>query len=217
MATVTAKRGRGIDAKATPLPPKKKAKRAKKGQGKKPEAQATFFSEVKAESPNITSDQLAERFKMPLDETARMRGFLHEYVKDYDEKNAALRMGYPEASASSTGKLLLGHSYSQLKLSELQAVADVDAVCTAAQLHAALWKEANRPDTVRDGCVMTNSSTRISAMKTLLQAKGLLNPKPKEEETQIRRVMFVGTLIDNWENQALESQRALKASTAIDV
>lgn len=212
MATATAKRGGGKGTKEPPKPPAKKKPRAKNGQGKKPEAQATFLATVKAENPGITSDELAIKFNMPLEEVARMRGFLVEYMKDFNAENAALRMGYPDVSAASTGKLLLYHSFTQLRLQELLDLAEVDSLITPSRIVAGLVKEAHAPDVP----FSSNSSTRISALKELAKIKGMMNPKPKEETVHVKRIMYV-PVATNWEEGARASQKALKASTLIDV
>jgi hypothetical protein len=209
MATATAKAGKGKGTKQPPAPAKKK-KRAKPGTN--PVAQATFLQTVKAENPEITSDQLAEKFNMPLEEVARMRGFLVEYMKDFNEERAALRMGYPDVSAASTGKLLLYHSFTQLRLQELLDRAEVDALVTPARIVAGLVKEANAPDVA----FSSNASTRISAWKELAKIKGMLNPKPKDTAPKVRRIMYVPVAPD-WEAGARASQKLLKASTVIDV
>jgi hypothetical protein len=212
MATATAKRGKGKGTKATPPPAKKKPKKSKPGQAKDPVSQATFLQTVKVENPGITSDQLAEKFNMPVEEVARMRGFLVEYMKDFNEENAALRMGYPDLSARATGKLLLYHSFTQLRLQELLDRAEVDALVTPSRIVAGLVKEANAPDVA----FSSNAGTRISAWKELAKILGMLNPKPKEDDRKIRRIMYVPVAAD-WEAGARHSQKLLKASTVIDI
>lgn len=224
MATATAKRGiKGTKATVKPkpkappkIPPKKRASRTK-GSAKDPAANSAFLQTVKAENPDITSEEFAIKFNLPVDECARHRAFINQYVKDYNVKAAALRMGYPEATAWDTGKIMLGYAFAQLYLAELQRAATVESVVSVGQIMAAAWKEANRPDTIRDGCTMTNSSTRIAAITLCAKASGMLTPKPKEEAVVIRRIMYVGEKITDWEAQARASQKALKLSTIIDV
>lgn len=221
MATATAKRGQQKRAKEPTKPPKAppKKKRASrtKGAAKDPAANSAFLQTVKAENPDITSEEFAIKFNLPVDEVARHRAFINQYVRDYNVKNAALRMGYPEATAFDTGKIMLGYAFSQLYLAEIQRSATVETVVTVGQIAAKAWEEANRGDTIRDGATMTNSSTRIAALTLLAKASGMLTPKPKEEAVVIRRIMYVGEQITDWEAQARASQKALKASTVIDV
>lgn len=212
MATATATAGQRQGTKKAKVPDKIKKTRAKRANPKDPVRQATYLQELQAENPNITADQLAERWNMPLEEVIKYRAFIHEYLKDYNAEYAALRLGYPDGSAASTGKLFLYHSFTQLRLAEIMEKAEADAICTAAQLHANLWKEAN----AKDVPFSSNSSTRIQATKILMQAKGLLNPKPIEVDVNIKRVMYIPAPCD-WEAGARASQKALKESTVIDV
>jgi hypothetical protein len=128
-------------------------------------------------------------------------------------------MGYPEATAWDTGKIMLGNAYAQLLLSEIQRAASVEAVATVGQLASAVWQECNRPDTVKDGCVMANSSSRIAAQTLMARILGLLNAKPKEPEGgNIRRVMHVPLVaIADWGAMAGPMQKALRANTVVDV
>lgn len=224
MATATAKRGAGKGTKAktaTPKPaPAKKKTRAKKGQGKKPAVQIAFLETVKTENPDISSEEFAIKFNLPPDEVARHKAFVLQYVKDYNVKQAALRMGYPEATAWQTGNMMLHYAFAQLFLAEFQRVATSEAIVTDAQLESRLWEEANRGDIVVSGCAMSNSSTRIAATKLIMQKRGLLAPKPKEPEGggNVLRVMHVPLVaIAEWGANAQASQKALKASTVIDV
>ena len=220
MATVTAKRGAGKGSKEPKPAPKKKRPQAPKGQGKKPATQKALLLSVKAENPHITADEFAIKFNLPVDEVARHRFFVLQYLLDYNIKSAAMRCGYPEESAWDTGYRMLNYGFSQLFLSECQRNATVETVVTAGQLMSKAWEEANRPDTVRDGCAMTNSATRLGWAKLLAQMMGTLNPKPKEETPTLRRVMHVaatGTTVAEWGTTAKASQKELKASTVVDV
>lgn len=224
MATATAKRGRGKGTKEPTPAPKKKRPKAKNGQGKQPAAQQSLLLTVKAENPNISAEEFAIKFNLPVDEVARHRAFCLQFLLDYNVKNAALRMGYPEATAWETGRLMLGYAYSQLFIAECQKAATLESVVSHGQIMSKAWEEANRADTIKDGCVMTNSGTRLSALTLVARMAGLLNPKPKEEAPPIRRIMYVAAPAlqtaqspEQWGNVAKSSQKALKASTVIDV
>lgn len=224
MATATAKRGRGKGTKEPAPAPKKKRPRAKNGQGKQPATQQAFLLSVKADNPLITADEFALKFNLPPDEVARHRAFCLQFLLDYNVKGAALRMGYPEATAYDTGRLMLGYAFSQLFISECQRAATVESVVSHGQIMAKAWEEANRGDTIKDGCVMTNSGTRLSALTLAARIAGLLNPKPKEEAPVIRRIMYVAAPAlqtaqspEQWGTVAKTSQKALKASTVIDI
>jgi hypothetical protein len=114
---------------------------------------------------------------------------------------------------------MLGNAYAQLLLSEIQRNAGVEAVVTVGQLASAVWQEANRPDTVKDGCVMSNSSSRIAAQTLLAKMLGMLAPKPKEPEGgNVRRVMHVPLVaVTDWGTMAKAMQKNLKAQTVFDV
>jgi hypothetical protein len=220
MATAKAKAGGGKGTKPAAPPKKKPArKRARNGQAKDPAANSAFLLSVKADNPNISSDEFALKFNMPVDEVSRHRAFVYQYVIDFCPKKAALRMGYPEATAWDTGKIMLGNAYAQLLLSEIQRNAGVEAVVTVGQLASAVWQEANRPDTVKDGCVMSNSSSRIAAQTLLAKMLGMLAPKPKEPEGgNVRRVMHVPLVaVTDWGTMAKAMQKNLKAQTVFDV
>lgn len=219
-ATATAKRGGSKGTKKPAAPLKKKAKRSPRGRAKDAASQSTFLETVKAENPNISSDEFALKFNLPVDEVSRMRAFVYQFSIDFDAKKAALRMGYPEATALDTGKIWLGNAFVQLLLSEIQRNAGVETVATVGQLASKVWEEANRPDTVRDGCVMSNSASRLSALTLYAKILGLFNPKPKEPEGgNVRRVMHVPlvAVVGDWGAMAHASQKALKAQTVVDV
>lgn len=194
--------------------PKQKAVRLTrpKSNPKDSKKQATILELARIEDPQITSDQLAIRLKMSDTDISKMRGFLIEYMRDFSEFNAAMRMGYPEASAASTGKLHLYNSYTQLRLQELLDRAEHDAMINSSRIIAGLMREANALDVP----FSSNSSTRISAWKELAKIKGLTAPKAPEQGPLVRRVMLV-PLSENWESEARKSQTALRQSTAIDV
>lgn len=215
--TVKAKRG----TKPTPpldiQTPAKKKTRPPKGQGKAVDSQVAFLAKVKAENPLITSEEFALKFRVPVDEVVRMRHFLSEYLRDFDLKASALRMGYPTETATETGRLLLYHSYTQIRLLELLDRMEVAQLVNASQIISRLWKEAN----LADG-LFNNAPNRIAALKTLARIIGLDLPKPKDDgkpKGPSGGVMIVPMAVspDQWGEYAAASQRALKESTAIDV
>lgn len=223
MATATAKRGASkVKVKAKPkpalkAPPKKKRTRSPKGQGKSAPAQQALILAVKADNPQITSDEFAVKFNLPVDEVARHKMFVLQYTLDYNIKAAALRMGYPDETAWETGYRMLNYAYAQLFLSECQRNATVESVVNVGQLMSKAWEEANRADTVKDGCAMTNSTTRLGWAKLLAQMMGVLTPVKKDATPTLRRVMHVGPQADDWGQGAKASQAALIRSTAVDV
>lgn len=215
MATGAAKPGnrKGTETKAKPA-------KERKARGASPASQSLLLQKVLTENPTITSDEYALRFNMPLDEITRYRAFVHNYILDFDCKKAALRLGFPPETAYDTGRIYLGNAFVQLQLSEIQRAATLESVVTIGQIASKAWQEANRMDTVRDGCAMTNSSTRLSALNLLAKITGALNPKPVDPNSNsIPRVMYVPVPMspDEWGKVAVSSQRKLKAETTIDV
>ncbi len=226
--TATARAGKAkgpAKAKQTPKPPPKKKKpipakkrgRAPNGQGKAPAVQASFLATVKADNPAITADTFAAQFNIPFEEVCRLRHFVHEYIKDFNEENAALRMGYPEPSARTTGKVFLGNAFTQLRVGEILDKLEADNVVSGARIVAALWREANAPDVA----FSSNSSTRIAALKALARIKGLERPQIEDPNNRILTggIMVVPIALspDQWGEYAAASQRNLKESTAIDI
>lgn len=225
MATATATRGgKGPKGKGTkPAPPAaKKPKRKPKGQGARKQNTLALISSAKAENPQLTSDQFAVKFNLPVDEVARHKMFILQYTLDYNIKAAALRMGYPADTAFDTGKLMLYYPYAQMFLAECQRNAEFSSIMSASQLLHKCLEEMNRPDTVKDGCAMTNSTTRLGWAKLAAQMMGCLNPIKAPETPTLRKVMHVGDApaggdVDQWGKTAQASQKALQRSTAIDV
>lgn len=143
---------------------------------------------------------MAEQFKIPFEDVCRMRHFVHEYIKDFNEENAALRMGYPDGSAKSTGKVLLFHSFTQLRVGEILDKMEAENVVSGARVVAALWREANAPDIA----FSSNASTRISALRALAKIKGLERPTIEDPNNRILTggIMIVPIAVsaDQWGN-----------------
>lgn len=226
-ATASAGKAKGpAKRKATPKPPakktptapaKKRARRSPNGQGKAPDTQAAFLATVQATTPGITADQLAAQFRYDFADVVRMRHFVHEYIKDFNEVNAALRMGYPQDAARHNGALFFGQAYVRLRVGELLASMEAENIVSGAQIIAALWREANAPDVA----FSSNSSTRIAALNALAKIKGLMGAAVKKAAAtvvQVPGVMLVPftTDADQWENHARQTQRDLKQAV-IDV
>lgn len=174
--------------------------------------------------PGLTAMVYAEKYKIPLATVLSMRHFVAEYIKDFCEESACLRMGYPETAAASNGLIFLRNAFVQLRLFEVINEIDADNIVSGNAVIAKLWQEANRPDTVSiAGAVTSNSRTRISALKELAKIKGLSTPKGQTKtENPSGGVMLVPFYVapDQWEAHALESQRNLKESvieTSVEV
>ena len=193
-------------------PPRKQAKNI----GKSKERQAEVLSLVRQENPTITSSEYAERFNLAPADKLRLQGFAIEYLKDYNASKAAMRLGYPDMTAASTGNLLLHNCYTQLLLSETMKAATVETVVSVQQVVGRLWEEANAPDVP----FSSNASTRISALTTLAKILRLGEPKPVEKSNDIvpSGIMLVPMAAnpEEWGAIVHRQQRELKASTYID-
>ena len=92
---------------------------------------------------------------------------------------------------------------------------------TARAVILELWKEARMPNTTKDGCAMSSSSTRLAALKMLAKIAGLDEPKKVEapEQVMIGNIMIVPMTAnpEDWDAIAQKSQEAMLAKNAIDV
>ena len=192
-------------------PPRKEAKNI----GKSKTRQAEVLAIVRAENPTITAHDYAARFNLTQADKLRLQGFALEYLKDYNVHNAAMRLGYPDMVAASTGNLLLNNCYTQLLLSETMKLATVDSVVSVQQVVGRLWEEANAPDVA----FSSNASTRISALGSLAKILRLGESKPvNQQDFTPSGVMVVPIAAspEEWGAIVQRQQRELKASTYID-
>lgn len=217
--TATATRsGKGTRPKGGKTAPatKKKKRRAPNGQGADKKTQTELLATVRANDPGITAADYAERFNLPMQDTLRLQGFAREYVRDYNIRNAAMRLGYPVEVAYASGEMMLFNSYTQLFLAELVAAANVETVVTQGQILARAWQEANAPDVFGS----SGAGTRIAALGLCARILGLGQAKPPPPPPP---AVAVGVMIvpgyaapEDWEAHAREQQRALKGSVLVD-
>lgn len=195
---------------AKKVAPKKRAKRRAKPNGSQ---QKAFLAQVLEESPGITSQELAAKYKILDEDVMKMRHFVHEYIKDFKPVQAALRMGYDELAAVGAAKMMMMHSFTQLRLGEVQSDLDANSLITGNQVLFALWKEANLGETA------ANAQGRISALKELARIKQM-GGKVSEKPVRVAGVMLVPLIeasgVSSWEDKAKASQAALKQGS-IDV
>lgn len=228
MALAT-KRAATAKGKTKAKPPAKKTPR-KTGKQKQPRtaaqapaAQTSFLDTVKDVYPDITSEFFVTLYKIPPEDEFRLRTFVNQYLKDFDPFHACIRMGYPDDVASSNARIFLGNAYVQLKVQEVLAAAQADSIVSGNQVLAALWKEANRPDMVVSGCVMSNSASRIAALKELAKIKQL--SAPQNDKGSGIGVVVHHVYVDSngtasaeaWERAAIKEQGDLKRQVAIEV
>lgn len=214
-STATAKRVRGKGTKtAAPArkTARKKAPQAKKGQGKAPKTQQAFLAQAIQEDPTITAASFAEKFNLEPATIFQYQQFGREYVKDYNVKNAALRLGYSNETAQNQGNIMFHAAYTQLWLQEHISRSDIESICSVNQVVARIWQEANAPDVA----FSSNSSTRIAALKLLTQILGLLSKQQGPTNVINAVVVPLASNPAEWSAHALSSQTALK-DRAIDV
>lgn len=218
--TAKAKAGTGKGTATSPKPPpKRQNKRTALITTASPQGQADLLATALQAHPGMSALEYARLHRIAPDDVLRMRGFVFEYLKDYNLKNAALRMGYPEFAASDAGRLFLHHSFVQLRLFEVMEAMEAEKIVSSSQVISALWEEARRPDTIRDGCVLSSSSTRISALSQLVKIKGLTAPKGNTPTaTPNGGIMMVPFYVapDDWESHARQTQQALKKDVCLD-
>ena len=181
--------------------------------------QKNLLAAIHDEMPAMTSSQFAVQFEMTVDQVLKHKAFALEYVRDFNFHTAALRLGYPPISAADTGYRMLHNAFVQLKLQEIFAQGEIATLLNAGQIIARFKEEANREDTVIEGCVMSSSATRIVANAHLAKIAGLFIPKPTVDPNAgrpMRQVMNVNRPA-NWEDAARASQRNLKEMAAVDV
>lgn len=193
--------------------PKKRARKPSPN-AKSKQAQEKFLLAAKAENPYITADELAIKYAIDPEDVLKMRVFVHEYLKDFDPVNACIRMGYDYAAAKGASQLMLMHSFTQLRLSEVMATLEADSVVSGGQVMARLWKEANLGDNA------SNSVARIMALKELARIKQM-GSAGSNKPVRVSGVMLVPVLDNDaenaaWEDKAKASQAALKEGS-IDV
>lgn len=192
----------------------KKAVKKKVVKRKKPRKHLkSFLAKVLEEFPGITSDQLAIKYEMKVDDVVKMRHFVHEYIKDFNAYQAALRMGYSVDMAINNAQLLMEHSFTQLRLAEIMKDVDANSIISGNQVMFALWREANL------GNNASNAAGRISALKELARIKRI-GDTAQQKAVKVTGVMIV-PMVENdaessWEDKAKASQAALKGG-AIDV
>lgn len=191
-------------------PKKKAAKKTKRPtvKDKRPARQEAFLELAKAENPGITSDELAVKYNIAQEDVMKFRLFIHEYLKDFNETKACLRMGYDLNSAKAAAKMLFLHSFTQLRLTEVMSELEAESIVSGAEIMLGLKKEACL------GEDDSNSSGRIAAWKELARIKRMgvaASNKPQLVQGVMLVPMIVSeTPVKSWEDKAKASQAALK-------
>lgn len=131
--------------------------------------------------------------------------FCHEFLVDRNHTRAAMRCGFQAGFAADYGKLLFQKSYVQRRLAALerakpneQAEREFDAVNTRARLRSIVNDETQR------------ASARVSAAAELNRMHGLHAPTKLNVNQRQSGVMLMPVMsLDEWERDAVESQRKL--------
>ena len=139
--------------------------------------------------------------------------FIEEYLKDYDQTTAAIRIGFPMSFARTYAERFMTEPYVRQKISEREA-AQLDPSeeknefeIDRRRIRAALLREANYNGPG------SSHSARVSALAKLASIRDMDSPiKVKTEHTLRGGVMMVPGIasLDEWEKTAQLSQENLK-------
>ena len=138
-----------------------------------------------------------------------MRRFVYEYVKDFNGKQAVLRLGWNATSntASVQAAKWLNEPYVQYYLQEFIRKADEKAIIERNEVLFGLKREANN-FTPYDG----SSASRVAALSSLAKILGMQITKVEGTMTHrggVIPIPVVGSL-DDWEKQSKKAQAKLK-------
>lgn len=153
------------------------------------------------EAFTLTTEQLAARMQ---DSTLfRRERFIQEYIKDFNAKRAAIRIGCSQATAGQQGYGILNEPYVQRRLLEVLAEIEEDSLVTRNDVIAGLLKEAHTAE---------SDAARVAAWGKLAKIKGMEIDVVQGQLNHIHRVMEVPGVgkIGDWEEAAEVSQQALK-------
>lgn len=131
--------------------------------------------------------------------------FVTEFVKDFNIKAAALRMGFEEWQASSKGSTFYNSPDVQKRIREWLDEKGRESFYTRERIMARLWEEANYYG--RDA----SPSARVRAAEALAKMAGMEMPQ-KVDVTMHGGVMLVpamGTTAE-WTEAAAKAQQKLK-------
>lgn len=137
--------------------------------------------------------------------------FIEHYLACFNASEAARRMGYEGASASSQGWEFLHHAFTQSELQKRYREHAEKNQQARQEIIAMLYREANY---FGEGA---SHSARVKAQSQLSKIFGMETIQ-QDQEAQIRRVMYVPMFssADEWEQGARASQKAL-VRDSIDV
>jgi hypothetical protein len=147
--------------------------------------------------------------------------FVEQYLVDYDEVAAAIRINYPKSVAREMGVLLFNEPYVRQQIKLAQENIKVEGSETAKQrILAGLWREANYRGTG------SSQAARVAALAKLAAIEGMDAPSRSKFEMTgpdgqplgpMSGVFVVPGIMDaeTWEKMAAEQQAALVAQPPI--
>lgn len=134
---------------------------------------------------------------------ADVKAFVDEYMKDFDEYNAGLRMGWPRAMLTNRVRQVFWSVPVQQMLMERVDATPINELTTPARIVVRLLQEATSQ--------ANKGSTRVSALKALKEAYKVDGTKRAPGAGGVRGgVMYVPMMDPNdWEEVAAKQQAAL--------
>lgn len=132
-----------------------------------------------------------------------VEAFITEYLKDFDEYNAGLRMSWPRAGLSQRVRSVLYSSAVQARLQERVDALHVSELSTPGRIVMRLLQEASSPT--------NKGATRVAALRSLREVYKIDATKPKGKQGSVRGgVMLVPTAtLEDWEAAAAKQQAEL--------
>lgn len=184
-----------------------KSKRRKKQVGEDDGAKEAYF-EWSAEYNLQTTEEIRQQTDART--ATRIEAFAREFIrlpnmsKAYQTCSIDLGELTPN-SIKKAASILYWHPYCQRYLADLRAKLDKEAVCSAADIEARLWEEANSQD--EDA----TAATRVNSLKFLGKCKGIDQPKGDDTKGHSSGVMIMpGITPEQWAALAPMSQDKLK-------
>lgn len=137
--------------------------------------------------------------------------FVHEYLFDFSETNAAKRCGFAGSEAVEVGRKLMDEVAVQRLIAERMRAYDPAKEVTMGRVVAGLMKEAN------DRGIGSSHSARVASYMGVAKIMALGESNKTETNVHLGGVMVVPAPCatpEQWEAMARNSQATLKASAA---
>lgn len=159
------------------------------------------------DNDGLQADSLTEREKLVRDK------FVREYLKDYDQYKACLRVGYSPAWAKEFAVRFMEEPYVLQQIQNVQNQSEeIDAETEKRRIKAALWREANN---FGPG---SSQAARVAALAKLSAFQGMDAPTRSKTEMNITDggVFIVPGIMtpEQWAAQAESQQEELVRPTS---